>query len=204
MIGVMWRNTIAAAVLIALVVIGLGAAPAQETWGATGASAGGSRSSSAHGASPVSGAISSGRSSSWTAGKGSFTYAAQPGGIWRDTTFAGSSAPSAGGSAPGTHSSGRSLRLTGLSPAPSAGSATVQGKTQMAHTSGGHRPSAGSRTGIAKSKSGHGGLPGPAGVKSFAAASRSRSGPQSSRMTRYSAGKSSGLSSKAPSTNQAK
>jgi hypothetical protein len=219
MIGVMGRITIAAAVLIATGFVGLGTAPAQETWGSAGASSGGSRSSSAHsagpasggdshsstahGASPASGATSSGGSSSWTAGKESFPNAVQPGGIWRDNAaFAGSGLPSAGASAPVTHASGRPLRPAGLSPAPSAGRAAVHGKTQMAHTSGSQRPSGGSRAGAAKSS--HGRPSGPAGGKSFAAHSRSRSGSRSSGSTSSSAGKGSGLSSKAPSTDQLK
>jgi hypothetical protein len=202
---VMGRNTIAAAVLIAVGVVGLRAAPAQETWGATGASTGGSRSSSAQSAGHASGAISSGGSSSWTAGKQSFTYPVQSGGVWHDNAeFSGSSEPSSRGSAPGMHASGRSLRPAGLRPAPSAGSVTAHGKTQVAHISGGQGPSGGSRAGIAKSA--HGGLPGRTGMKSSTAASRSRSGSRGSGMTGFSAGKGegSGLSSKTPSTNPLK
>jgi hypothetical protein len=218
MISVMGRNAIAAAVLIAAGVVGLGAAPAQETWGGGGsrgssshsagpASGGTTQSGTAHGASPVSGATGSGGGSSWTAGKDSFHYAAQPGGIWSvSAPSTGSSAPSAGSSAPGTHASGRSLRPAGLSPLPSARSATVHVNTQqathMAQPSGGHTTSAGSRAGSAKG--GHGGAPGSAGVKGFAPASRNKSGSRGSGKNSYGARKGSGLNPKAPGTNQSK
>ncbi len=203
MIGIMRENTIAAAMLIAVTAVGLGAAPAQETWGAAGASAGSSRSSSAQSAGHASGADSLAGSSSWTAGKESFPYAVQRGGIWRDKAeLAGSSAPSPGGSASGMHLSGGPLRPVGLSPAPSAGSATVHGNTQRAPTSGGHRSLGGPRAGIAKSS--HGGPSRPAGVKFSAIGSRSRSGSQGSGLTGYSAQKGSASNSKASGTNQSK
>ena len=204
---------VAAAVLIAAGVVGLRVAPAQQTWGG-----GGSRGSSARSAGPASGgttqsgtaqgaATGSGGGSSWTAGKDSFHYAAQPGGIWSvSAPSTGSSTPSAGGTAPGTRASGRSLRPAGLSPLPSARSATVQVKTQpatqLAHSSGGHTTLAGSRAG--NTRGGQGGVPGSAGVKGFAPASRNKSSSRGSGKSSYHARKGSGLNPKASGTNQSK
>jgi hypothetical protein len=116
----------------------------------------------------------SGGSSTWGAGKGSFGYSAQPGGVWRDGSTLGA-APGAARATTQEHASaanaispGGNVAAGSFSPAPP----NVRGNAvpRTAHLS---RPSLGQRSGIMAT--GRGSVSGSSGMRHAAVGSRGRS-----------------------------
>jgi hypothetical protein len=135
--------------------------------------AGAARPGSSAGASSAVRGAGSGGSSAWGAGKGSFGYSAQSGGVWRDGTTL-SAAPSAGRDATQAHTSpagafpsGEALPLGPVSAKPTGMRGTAAPGTARLS-----RASSGQGFGIVAT--GRSSVPGSAGIRHVAGASRGR------------------------------
>jgi hypothetical protein len=134
--------------------------------------------SAAHSASPagVSSAVrgaGSGGSSTWGAGKGSFGYSAQSGGVWRDGTTL-NAAPSAGRDTTQAHTYPADAFPSGEALPPGSVSAKPTGMRGIAAPGAARLPRSSSGHGFGRTAAGRGPVSGSAGIRHVAGGSRGR------------------------------